>query len=381
MKSPPALIKPELLVWARKSTGLSVEAAANKLKVKAERVEQWEAGTKRLSIAQLRKAAVLYRRPLAVFFLPEPPKDFQTPRDFRRVTGEAPPPSRNLGYELRFAAERREIALELAGSIGEETPRFDLQATLDEDPSTVAERLRSHLGVSLDEQLKATDQYHALRIWKHAVERLGVLVFETDRVAVEEARGFSVADATLPLIVLNGSDSTTGRVFTIGHELAHLVTRTAGVCEYIRNRADVTETFCNRVAAALLMPQQALLGEHEAARRSKVDFDAVEALAKRYWVSQEAMLIRLAELDRLPRTAVDDGLRTIRDRYAKPKKKQEGGLPQHYKVLKANGLAFTNLVLAAYRSEAITLVDVARTLEMQVKTLPKLQTAVFSKVG
>jgi Zn-dependent peptidase ImmA (M78 family) len=381
MKSPPALVKPDLLVWARKSTGLTVEAVANKLKVKAERIAQWEAGMKRPSISQLRKAAVVYRRPLAVFFLPEPPADFQTPRDFRRVTGEAPPLSRNLGYEFRFASERREIALELADTIGEETTPFDLQATLDEDPSAVAERLRAHLGVTLDEQLEASDQYHALRIWKQAVERVGVLVFETDKVAVEEARGFSVSDANLPLIVLNGSDSTTGRVFTIGHELAHLVTRTAGVCEYIRNRADVTETFCNRVAAALLMPGQALLAEQAAARRTKVDFDALEALAKRYWVSQEAMLIRLAELDRLPRAAVDDGLRTIRDRYSKPKKKQTGGLPQHYKVLKSNGLAFTNLVLAAYRSDAITLVDVARTLEMQIKTLPKLQSAVFSKVG
>jgi len=138
MKSPAALIKPALLVWARKTTGLSIEAVANKLKVKAERVEQWEAGTSRPSIAQLRKAAVLYRRPLAVFFLPEPPQDFQTPRDFRRVTGEPPPLSRNLGYEFRFASERREIAVELTSAVGDETEPFDLRASLDSGSSRFA---------------------------------------------------------------------------------------------------------------------------------------------------------------------------------------------------------------------------------------------------
>lgn len=379
MKSPPALIKPALLVWARKTTGLSLESAAKKIDVKPERLLAWEAGSKRPSIAQLRKAARVYRRPLAVFFLPEPPKDFQTPRDFRRVMGEVPPLSRDLAYELRHASERREIAIDLARVVGDDLKPFRLRASVDDEPSAVAKRLRAALGVSLDQQLSWTDKYKALWTWKLAIEQLGILVFEAEKVLVEEARGFSVYEQPFPLIVLNGADSVAGRIFTLAHELAHLATGTAGVCEYIRNRADQTETFCNRVAAALLMPEQSLLAEREAARRAKVDFDALQALARRYWVSQETILIRLAELGRLPRSSVDSGLAKIRESYVKPK--STGGPAQHVKVLKANGLVFTSLVLAAYRGEAITLSDLGRTLEMRVKHLPELQTAVFSRVG
>lgn len=38
------------------------------------------------TIAQLRKAAEVYKRSLAVFFLSEPPEGFDTLRDFRRLT-------------------------------------------------------------------------------------------------------------------------------------------------------------------------------------------------------------------------------------------------------------------------------------------------------
>jgi len=84
-RTPDALIKPELLVWARQSAGLSLDAAAAKLRVSAERLRSWETDEARPTIAQLRTAARVYKRPLAIFYLPEPPLDFQPLRDYRRV--------------------------------------------------------------------------------------------------------------------------------------------------------------------------------------------------------------------------------------------------------------------------------------------------------
>jgi transcriptional regulator with XRE-family HTH domain len=114
-QSIPALVEPSVLRWARESIGLVPVAAARKIGVPDGRVAEWEAGTATPSIAQLRKVADVYKRPLGVFFLPEPPVDFDTMRDFRRHVGAgAGEWSPDLHGEYRRALTQRESALELA---------------------------------------------------------------------------------------------------------------------------------------------------------------------------------------------------------------------------------------------------------------------------
>ena len=79
-----ALVEPKLLVSARQSVSLSLEGAARAGGVPIEKLESWEAGEAHPSIPQLKKLSGVYKRPLSVFFLPEPPSDFIALRDFRR---------------------------------------------------------------------------------------------------------------------------------------------------------------------------------------------------------------------------------------------------------------------------------------------------------
>jgi ribosome-binding protein aMBF1 (putative translation factor) len=76
-RSIPALVKPALLVWARERSGLTVEAAAAKMQLDADLLRDWESGSARPTIAQVRKLGDVYKRPLAVFFLPQPPRGFR----------------------------------------------------------------------------------------------------------------------------------------------------------------------------------------------------------------------------------------------------------------------------------------------------------------
>src|SRR5262245_62983883 len=82
-----ARVRPALLVWARETAGLSIEDAARKLAVTPERLREWENPERRLrpTVTQLRKAANVYKRPLAVFFLPSPPTTPSPLHDFRRL--------------------------------------------------------------------------------------------------------------------------------------------------------------------------------------------------------------------------------------------------------------------------------------------------------
>jgi transcriptional regulator with XRE-family HTH domain len=75
-----AIIKPELLIWARKSAGLTLTDVAKKTQVSEEKINEWETGKSTLSVSQLRRLAKVYKKPIAVFYLPEPPKPLKRKR-------------------------------------------------------------------------------------------------------------------------------------------------------------------------------------------------------------------------------------------------------------------------------------------------------------
>jgi len=384
MSSHAVIAKPAILKWARESCNLSVQAAAKRATVKAEKLEEWEAGDTGPSLPQLRKLADAYRRPLAVFLLPEAPTDFQTIRDYRSVSGEETTSSYYLAQEVSAAQARREAALELADALGAKPLPFDLSCSETDDPEKVAAELRAALGVKIDEQLGWKDKYEALRNWKQAVERLGVLVFEMSRyVEVTEARGFSIYNKTFPIVAVHGSDSPRARIFTLGHELTHLLLRTGGICEFFEHISPEyqrIETFCNRVSAALLMPKKTLLSFPECQQTEDVDLELVATMAGRFGVSSEAMVIRLAQLGLIPRWQVEDALVALRVaaanyRAAQPKKPV--AIPQFRSALKRNGVPFASLVMNAYRSETITLSDASSLLSLRTKHFGKLEQQLY----
>src|SRR5581483_6315291 len=126
-----ALVKKELLVWARTSAGYqTVEEGASAAKVAPEKLAKWENGEGHPSVPQLRKLADAYKRPLAVFYLAEVPENFMPLRDLRRLPGvEMRRMSPNLQLEIRRAYQRRALALELMGSgrstVGFQAIRYD----------------------------------------------------------------------------------------------------------------------------------------------------------------------------------------------------------------------------------------------------------------
>jgi len=100
-----AIIKPEILVWARTSAGYrDLDEAATKVGVKPEKLAAWESGSDSPTVVQLRKVAGVYKRPIAVFYLPNVPKGVDVLHDFRTVYGgKAGEYSPALRFEIRRA--------------------------------------------------------------------------------------------------------------------------------------------------------------------------------------------------------------------------------------------------------------------------------------
>src|SRR5437870_120747 len=212
-RSIPALVKPALLAWARERSGLRLEETSAKAKIDVALLRAWEDGTEQPSIAQVRKLGEVYKRPLAVFFLQEPPTGFDAQREFRRLPGVTPQnESPEMRLALRTALFRREAARDLYEQLGEPIPSFDAQADPAENPERVGARIREILGVSWDTQLAWPTAYVALNAWRGALERLGILVFQNGDMSVDEMRGISIPHGPLPVILLNSADAPHGRI-------------------------------------------------------------------------------------------------------------------------------------------------------------------------
>lgn len=194
MRSIPASVESSVLRWARESCGLTEVAAARKLGLPDDRVAAWEVGEVVPTIAQLRKAAEVYKRSLAVFFLSEPPEGFDTLRDFRRLDGAASGQwTPGLHEEFRRAHTQRDFALELADAEDREIPgAWRLPLSGDEADADIAARIRKALiEVSpLPIPVASVDPYEHLNAWVSAIETSGVLVLATrgGKVAIDEMR-------------------------------------------------------------------------------------------------------------------------------------------------------------------------------------------------
>lgn len=385
-----ALVKPELIEWARLNAKLSIEVVAKKLQVPPERVAAWETGTDKPTVKQLRRLGRIIHRPLAVFYLPEPPRDFDAIRDFRRVAGVEPEAeSPELFLAIRMAHDRRSIALELMEEL-DETPETNLlKFSLDDDPESLAPSIRNHLGYDPISAKRWSTYYDAFYFWRGAVEDKGILVSQFGAVNRAEARGFSLAHLPLPVIAINRTELPQARIFSLIHEFVHLTLNQGGLCDFIERKNSRTEEqrieiFCNRAAGAVLVPLKDLLSDANLASHRKgkdVDEHTVRALANRFRVSREVILRRMLIAGLITQSFYE----SKRAEYEKDFQKARGEtskiiVPPHRIALNAAGLKFADLVLRGYREQRITASDVAEYLNMRLKHLPLLEASLSRRL-
>ena len=378
----PAFVKPELLVWARERSGFAAPAAAAKLKVSLERLQEWEKGERHLSISQLRKIAALYKRPIAVFFLPAPPKKFDAMRDFRRLPIEMSKHSPALELEIRRAHMRRDIAIEIREETDWDVTVFGERIEgAPTDSEGLARFARGLLGIELGDQFKTKGEpYAALSLWTSAIERLGVLVFHAVKVDLAEMRGFSLYHPLLPVIVVNAKDSPRGRLFTLMHELTHILLHADGVCdEHDSSDQSDPEVFCNQVAGSILVPSDALRSESvvRSIVGGNIPDEQIQALARRYAVSREVIVRRLLTLGKVSLRFYQRKRDELVDIYLKNSNEEGGSPPHHVLVVRNLGKPYVRAILAAYYQDAITASALSDYLGVRLKTVPHIERVVF----
>jgi Zn-dependent peptidase ImmA (M78 family)/DNA-binding XRE family transcriptional regulator len=386
-RSVPALVTPSLLVWAREQAGYTQQEAADRLDVQPERLAAWESGKLRPTLAQARKMADVYHRPLALLFLDVPPEDRDEVAEFRRLPGTF---NREMSPQLRLAirqaTRRREAIVSVLAAEEAGRERFKLSCGIDEEPETVAARLRSALQVTETSQ-RSGPRNRSFSLWREAVEAQGCLVFQQPRIPVDEMRALCVPVNPLPVILINSADCFEGRIFSLLHETVHLMLANGGFIEEGVSRTRVpshrpVEVFSNAVAAAVLLPAGMLRSDRDVAlcmERGQWTDTHVRKIAGRYRVSRECLFRRLETLGMVS-NAEYRRRRALWENEEQagepPSSRGEAKIPRPTLVLSWLGRKYAGLVLRSVYEGRMTLSDATEHLGLRLEHLERFEKAI-----
>ena len=316
-------VNPKLLRWARERACRSVESLAGKFP----KLQQWENLEVQPTLKQLEGFAKATHTPVGYLFLREPPDERVPIPDLRTVGNERlGRPSPDLLDAIYLCQRRQAWYRDWARSVGEEPRAFVGSVRVESPVKETAAVMRTALGFDLDERRGCPTWTEALRRFIAQAEELGVMVMVSGvvgsnnyrRLDPEEFRGFALADNLAPLVFINGADTKAAQMFTLAHELAHLWLGESALTDVGPASAPrrPIESWCNRVAAELLVPLEVLREELERGDA----LTQVPRLARCFKVSTLVILRRLLDARRLARDEFEEAYDAeIAELLARPK--------------------------------------------------------------
>ena len=356
-------IRPELIVWAREHRGLTQEELAEKINWPLVDIVAMEGGRKTPNLTFFKRLSSRLRIPGGSLLRQTPPNVPALPMDFRTLEGRPP----EVGFETRLAVNfartisenvREFVENELAEPVPV-LPRFNYQQ---HDAEEAGEAQRQRLGVPIETQLSwRGDQ--AFRNWRTIVEHSGTFV-TIKNFPLEDCKGFTIYDhGDAPIIVISKKERLdVVRTFTLVHEYAHLLLREPGLSDH--DDRNPCEAWCNRFAAAFLMPRAAineLIGAWPNQPREWAGGE-IRNWARQLKVSQQALALRFEGLGLAP----NGYFAQYRAHQAQLNPAREGGGGNYVNThINELGDRFTSTVLMAEQNRRIKIAEAAEILSIR----------------
>lgn len=319
-------VSSEVLRWACKRAGYDVDHFAKKFP----NLPAWINGNLKPTFKQLEDFSRKTYTPFGYLFLDKPPEEPLKIPDFRTVGNRTKQRfSLNLRDTIYTMQYRQDWLRESLIETGSDPLPFVGNSRLNDDPSRVAQEIRR--------ELKLDDNWtNEISTWESAVSELwsriesirimaiitGIVGNNTHRkLDVTEFRGFALFDPYAPLIFVNGADSKAAQIFTLAHELAHIWLGEEGISgfDYLTAETDNRiESWCNAVAAELLVPAKQLISDWRTISKKTQPF---HALSIKYKVSPIVIARRARDLEFVGRKKFEE----FYDEFTKQKHKKTGG--------------------------------------------------------
>jgi len=370
-KSISAPFNSDILKWVLSDLNITTDFIAEKLKIKNSRILEWLNDISYPTYSQLENISYkIAHLPLAVFFLPEPPSDLSVKKNFRSIPDNI---YNSTGYKTRLAIRRGDFLKSTLYDLFESNPvsspifkEFNLEIT--ENLEHISKRIREYLNLSFDIQQSFTDNYKAFNWYREALESSGIFTFQ---LKFDDARAFCLLDKEFPLIVLNSGDYISSKIFSLFHELSHILADTDDIFnnEEQNNYHTPLEIFCNKLASEILVPFKDLVS-----RFSKylypLDDENIEMISKKYRVSKYVIVRKL----------LDNGILTENE-YSKyvnkmvsmVKEDSGSGGSYYTNKISALGKTYINKVIESYNNGKIGELDVTNYLNIKLDNLGPLE--------
>lgn len=283
-------IHPDILLFLRKSSGMTVEEIAKKLKLTKSKYLSIENGKEKISQNDLIHLADIYKRPLIAFYSIDTTQTTELPHDYRLNR------NKKLSSEVFFAKRKAlYLAEELREITGRKTALPDLNTNVSaiELANNVRKLLEIDFGVLREIVENKEKQETVLDYYKSLIEeKFFIPVFEHP-LKSNGVRAFSVY-GDVSVMVLNESDSNEVRLFSLFHEFCHLLKRQDGICTVDIEKDNDEEKYCDEFAAFLLMPEQQL---RNAVREFPIiNMKHLAKISKLFGVSKSVAIIQMKTL-------------------------------------------------------------------------------------
>lgn len=373
-----AIINPAMMTWAREYAGFTngyEEQLPNEIK---EKYESWENGDTYPTWNQLRKVSKKYHVPTAFFFMDCTPNFNNLPNiiNYRKLDVDSiyEINSPNLINNIRKSENRRNIYLELSHDLNEKVIKFEVP-NLEMDKKIFADYIREVLDIPISTQkswYKESKHYNFLNKWKEVLnEKLGILIFETEGVLLEEMRALCIFHEEIPIILLNGKDSVNGRIFSLFHELTHLLLGESAICGDDDNTKE--EIFCNAVAGEFLVPEEDLISNINP-NIELLSNASLRNLYNLYGVSEHVILRRLLDTHKISNNDYSAHISNFNEPVLGSSSSSGNYLNN---MIKYNGRAYYSLILDAYDLGIINSIEFSKFTNLGKNQIPKLQEAFY----
>ena len=354
----------EILRQCREQIGLSVEDAEEQIS----RIKKFETGEAKPTYKQFDDLSEMYLIPQWVFFEPELPHEYKLNSNaaFRKLSLAGRSDTYQTRRLLTRVEQLRELIIDFSIDLDDpislfSPPSVDNINTMDE----VAKIVREWLGCPEFVMYKFDE-------WREKIENKGIFVFLTSKmpswskVDVSLFRGMAIYKEILPIIIINDSDTYKAQIFTLFHELGHLIKNQIVIdtTDFVDNSEE--EVWCNDFAGNFLMPYSKF---QYISSPSTIPSKAVEEIkenASKFGVSPLACLVRMRKLSLVNEVQYKDIKKELYNDYSYNKKNISYSRRNILKErTRQYGHLYTRVIVDAYHSHEITLHRMCKLLDIK----------------
>lgn len=351
---------------------ITEEQLAVKINVPHDKVKSWLNKTSFPTYNQLIKVAESFKKPVIIFFMENPQID---------------------GIEVDFRTSQEFLSIEDKKRIGElidtvKTYQTSLYDLFDGENSTsdivkwgneylsnqngFYQYLRDELNFSFEKQCDFKKSSDVVEYLRDALYTHGIYVFK-DSFRANDVSGLCVYNEKFPIILLNNKISFTRQIFTIFHELYHLLVKGSHIdlLNFGNNERD-----CDNFAGKFLIPQEVLFRdslEVEACNKNKYRLDnLIRDKANYYNISREAYLYQLVKLGVVDNKYFSEFSDENKQYLIRTRQDDISGGNYYFTKMNYLGKAYLGDIVARYFSGRISLRYVAQYTQMKVPNVKKM---------